>query len=327
MKDIISSKTIAAQFLIFFMAVFAILYYPFQLFFAGKWEAKPYVNFTSVHQLLSYFGGNTNAIEEFLQQNDITSIGFRYYSLTLFIGVLMGFYLMLQFFKKNKIAESTTERLFIALVLLGLIGARLGFVAMNWNYYSENRYQEIINFKAGGLTLYGGIATAGLYLLYYCRSKKIDFRSTLDALIPATLMVMIWARLGNFFNYEAYGPATTLPWKMYVPEGAATNNRYNLGGKLERFYHPTFLYEIILNVILFLILTYIYDFVTVKRKGIIAGFMMIGYGVGRFFLEEYRLDSTPLNPNLTYGQLFSVILATIGTILIIVSKRELKRLD
>jgi phosphatidylglycerol---prolipoprotein diacylglyceryl transferase len=327
MKDIISSKTIAVQFLIFFTSVFAILYYPFQLFFSGKWEAKPYVNLISVNKLLSYFGGNS-ALEEVLQQNDITSIGFRYYSLTLFIGVLTGFYLMLQFFNKNKVSESTTERLFIALVLIGLLGARLGFVAMNWSYYSaDNKFQEIINFKAGGLTLYGGILFAGLYLLIYCWSKKIDFKSTLDALIPATLMVMIWARLGNFFNYEAYGPATNVPWKMYVPEGAVTNNRYNLGGKIERFYHPTFLYEIILNVVLFLILTFVYDFVTVKRKGNIAGFMMIGYGVGRFFLENYRLDSTQLNSGLTYGQFFSILLATVGVIFVIMSKRELTRLD
>ena len=103
MKDIISSKLIAAQLLIFFTAVIAILYYPFQLFFSGKWEAKSYVNLVSIHKLLGYFGSNTNAIEEVLVQNDITSIGFRYYSLTLFIGVLMGFYLMLQFFNKNKI--------------------------------------------------------------------------------------------------------------------------------------------------------------------------------------------------------------------------------
>jgi phosphatidylglycerol---prolipoprotein diacylglyceryl transferase len=323
----LSSKRIATQFLIFFAAVIAILFYPFQLFFSGKWEAKPYVNITSIHNLVSFTGDKASSIEETLIQNDITSVGFRYYSLTLFIGVLIGFYLMIKFFAKNSISEAKTERLFIGLVIIGLIGARLGFVLMNLDHYTDNHLPEIINFKAGGLTLYGGLLTGGLYLMFYCWKNKIEFRTTLDALIPATLMVIIWARFGNFFNYEAYGQPTSVAWKMYVPQGAVTNNRYNIGGKLESFYHPTFLYEIILNILLFLVLTYFYDFLTSKRKGNVAGFMMIGYGVGRYFLENFRLDATPLNPNLTYGQLFSVILATIGAILIITSKREPKRLD
>ena len=233
---------------------------------------------------------------------------------------------MLQFFKKNGIAEHVTERLFIALIIMGLIGARLGFVALNWDHYKGNNLQEIINFKAGGLTLYGGLFFAGLYLLYHCKSKKIDLRLTLDALVPSALMIIIWSRLGNFFNYESYGQPTTVPWKMYVPEGAVTNNRFNLGGKIESFYHPTFLYEIIMNIFLFLTLTYFYDFLTSKRKGNVAGFMFIGYGVGRFFLEYLRLDATPINSNLTFGQLFSIILVTIGVIIIATSKKELMRI-
>ncbi len=322
-----SSKKISIQFFFFFTAIVAILYYPFQLFFSGKWEARPYVNISSIHNAVSFLGDKANIVEETLQQNDITSIGFRYYSLTLFIGVLIAFFLMLKFFAKIGFNESATERLFIALVIIGLIGARLGFVAMNWDHYSDNHLPEIINFKAGGLTLYGGLLTAGLYLLFYSWRYKCNFRTLLDALIPSTLMVIIWARFGNFFNYEAYGQATSVAWKMFVPEGAVVNNRYNLSGKLERFYHPTFLYEILLNVILFLLLTFFYDFLTSKRKGNVAGFMMIGYGVGRYYLENFRLDSTPLNPNLTYGQLFSVLLATLGIILIITSKREQKLLE
>jgi phosphatidylglycerol---prolipoprotein diacylglyceryl transferase len=316
--EVQSSRQIALQLAVFLIASSAILFYPFYLFFTGKWEARPYVNLLSIDTIRGWLGKNANnsnivAIGDFLAQNGIDSIGFRYYSLCLFIGAIIALYIMIQLFKKIAVSEVTSEKIFVSMILIGLLGARLGFILVNYQYFLEKPI-EVVNFQQGGLSLYGGIALVSLYLFYYSKRFKFSFLQLTDSLVPSALVIMILARFGNFFNYEAYGPATSLPFRMYVPEGAVTNNRYNTSGVLERFYHPTFLYEMIINFVLLVLLTYNYDKWHRRSVGRITSFFLIGYGIGRFYLEYLRLDATRLNASLTVGQVISIIFILLGLV-------------
>jgi phosphatidylglycerol---prolipoprotein diacylglyceryl transferase len=326
----ISSKRMGLVLGAFFVVMIAVLYYPFQLFFSGKWEARPYVSFLTIEELrqgnAAWWNSSTGVwLSEFLQSMGVESIGFRYYSLTLFIGSILGLFMMIYFFSKQAIAETTAEKIFVNAIILGLIGSRGLFVLVNLSYFQE-KPQEILNLLQGGLSLYGGMVLVFLYLIYFAWRNKYRLLQLTDALVPSTLMVMIWGRFGNFFNYEGYGPATQVPWRMFVPEGAVINNRYNLNGKLEQLYHPTFLYEMLVNIVLLVFLATIYDKWS-SRMGLITAIFMIGYGSARYMLEYLRLDASYINTSFTVGQLFSVILVILGiTIAIYSSLQSTRRL-
>lgn len=305
-KDFISIKLI-----VYFTAIIAILYYPFNLYFSGKWEAKSNIQ---IHKFESLAGDNTwNQIYEFITQLGLDNLNLRFYSLTLFIGLVHGFFLMIYYFKKEFFSDRQIESLFINLVLIGIIGSRLGYVLVNYEYF-KSKPLDILALYLGGFTLLGGLILCALYILYYAFSKKINVLKISDALVPSTLMIMIWGRFGNFFNYESYGPKTDVAWKMFVPEGAVSNNRYKVSEGLN-FYHPAFLYEIILNILLIVILTYIYPFI--KKPGLITSLFLISYGIGRFIIEKYRLDVDYVKESLTYGQAAGAILVFTGLILLI----------
>lgn len=311
----LNSKNFSIIILSFFVAIIGILFYPFQLFFSGKWEARPYVSFTTIEKLKESIPGLANSglgnsISEFLQQNGIESLGFRYYSLTLFIGAVLGLGLLIHFFNKQAISEIAAEKVFINSLILGLIGSRALFVLINITYFRDKPL-DILNLQQGGLSLFGGLILVAIYLAFYSWRNKFNLFQITDAVVPSTLMVLIWARFGNFFNYESYGPAAQVPWRMFVPEGAVINNRYDLKGKIEQFYHPAFLYEIIPNIILLVIIVGLYDRSS-RNFGRLTSLFMVGYGVVRFVVEYFRLDSNILVAGFTWGQVFALKSIVLG---------------
>ena len=161
----------------------------------------------------------------------------------------------------------------------GVIGARLYYVIFNWDLYAGN-ISAILNIRGGGLAIHGGLI-AGLITAYLvCRKKKIGFLNALDLFLPTVALAQAIGRWGNFFNSEAHGTATDLPWAIIVD-----------GQKV----HPTFLYESIWCLLLFILLSYI-D----KRKrsfnGQIACLYGMLYSVERFFVEWLRTDSLMIGP-------------------------------
>ncbi|NJK70987.1 MAG: prolipoprotein diacylglyceryl transferase [Thermales bacterium] len=108
----------------------------------------------------------------------------------------------------------------------------------------------------------------------------------MDFLTPSLLLGQVIGRFANFFNYESYGGPTSVFWKMYVPDSANFYENLN-----QKFFHPTFLYEIIPNFILLLVLLWNYRGLTKRKAGLVFGFYALGYGIIRFFVEFFRLDA------------------------------------
>ncbi|MGL4759232.1 MAG: prolipoprotein diacylglyceryl transferase [Patescibacteria group bacterium] len=298
-----------------FSGLAILLFYPFQLFFEGKWQLQSHYSLYKFQP--SQTDANWNSIYETITQLGLDNLSLRFYSLTLFIGLLLAFWLMIDRFKSLNWTSKQVDSLFVSLLILGILGSRALFVLLNLNFFSEKPI-EIINLYQGGLSLYGGIIVCTVYLLLRSRLNFHKFLSFTDNLTPSALLVLIFGRFGNFFNYESYGPKTNdLPWKMYVPQGAINNNRYSTTEGPD-FFHPTFLYEMSGNIILlFLILVGFRKFEL--KKGLISGLFCFFYGLIRFFLEYLRLDAQKFNNLITFGQLFSIVLAGIGLVLIIFS--------
>ncbi|CCO07985.1 prolipoprotein diacylglyceryl transferase [Desulforamulus hydrothermalis] len=221
-------------------------------------------------------------------------ISIRWYGLLMMAAVLLGTWLALREARRRGIKEDHI----IDLVLIGApiswLGARLYYVIMEWDYYSRNLW-EIPQLWHGGLAIHGGLLTAILFGYMFCRLRGLRFRLMADITAPSFPLGQAIGRWGNFFNQEAYGYPTDLPWAMYIA-GA--------------YRHPTFLYESLWNLLVFVILM-------VRRRKQAAGqlFMLyLGlYSLGRFFIEGFRTDSLMLGP-LRAAQVLSILLTAAAVI-------------
>jgi phosphatidylglycerol:prolipoprotein diacylglycerol transferase len=162
----------------------------------------------------------------------------------------------------------------------------------------------MLQINKGGLAIYGGIIFGLITILVYCRIKKLNCLKTLDAAAPAVMIAQAIGRWGNFFNEEAHGGETDLPWAQII-DGKG--------------YHPTFLYESIWCFLLFLFLIWFSNHRRSFRGQIICLYFML-YSFERFFVESLRTDSLMIG-SLRQAQVISVVLFSAGLILYFVFKK------
>ena len=188
----------------------------------------------------------------------------------------------------------------IFLILLGVTGARLYYVIMSPGEFDS--FLDVLNIRSGGLAIYGGLIGGVCAIVGCCRVKKMNLWRLLDLAAPGVMIAQAIGRWGNFMNAEAYGSATTLPWRMCSPKIASEMLRNGfvdqagyqaiLDGSLG--VHPTFLYESLWNVVGFVLLNLIYR--KKKYNGQILLGYLIWYGFGRMWIEGLRTDSLYLGP-------------------------------
>ena len=249
---------------------------------------------------------------------DLGFINIYWYSITMFLGVLFGIIIAYIEVKRKKIDTIKFENMAFFAILFGFIGARLYYVLFNLDYYLS-RPLEIIEVWNGGLAIHGGIIGAVLAILIYCKKNKLSFIYMLDICAPALLIGQIIGRWGNFFNSEAHGGVVTRSFleKLHLPNFII--NGMNINGI---YYHPTFLYESLLNLICFIILM-ILRYNKKIKTGTIVGIYLIWYGIVRFFIESLRTDSLMLG-SIKMAQLIGIPMIIIGIILIITSRHRNK---
>jgi len=174
----------------------------------------------------------------------------------------------------------------------GVIGARLYHVLTDWNSkFSGEPLTEIFNIRAGGLGIPGGMFLGVVVGLLVAKARGMELNGVLDAVVPGLPLAQAIGRWGNWFNQEVYGRPTSLPWgleidaehRFAIPEEFRDVDAYPT-------FHPTFLYEAIWNVGLTALLLWI-DRKGWLPRGRLISVYMIGYGVGRLWLETVRIDA------------------------------------
>lgn len=201
----------------------------------------------------------------------------------------------------------------------GVIGARLYYVVFEWEYYSHN-LDKILDTRSGGLAFYGGLIGGLLVGILIAKWKKVYIPPLLDLVGPAFLLGQAIGRWGNFFNEEAFGANTTLPWGMTSPkiQATLTSMKANMGvygediNPLEPV-HPCFLYESIWCAIGFVLLHF-YSKRRRKFDGDVFLLYLGWYGFGRFFIEGLRTDSLYWGP-FRVSQVLSLLLC-VGALLV-----------
>jgi phosphatidylglycerol---prolipoprotein diacylglyceryl transferase len=237
--------------------------------------------------------------DPFLINTEIFGIALqvRWYGVLIIGGAMLSAWLAAKRAKQRGYDPEDVWNLLLLGLVLGIAGARLYYVAFEWERYAGRPLLEIINPQGGGLAIHGAIVGAVLAALIYTRWKKLPFIEWLDICLPTMLLAQAVGRWGNFFNQEAYGRPTTLPFGVEID----SNHRLDPFRDMQQYpptqlFHATFLYESIWNIAgLGLILWLERRLKGWLRTGDSALMYLIVYGVGRLWIEGLRTDSLCTN--------------------------------
>jgi phosphatidylglycerol:prolipoprotein diacylglycerol transferase len=230
-----------------------------------------------------------------------------WYGILIAFGIMLGSVIAYKRAPKHDISPDKILDILIISLPASIVGARVYYIAFNFGEYSGD-LMKIINIRLGGLAIHGGLLAGFLACLIICRFVKVRQLNAFDLFAPCVALGQAIGRWGNYFNSEAYGSPTTLPWGIPI------------GGEMV---HPTFLYESIWCFLLFLILIYIDN----RRSFDGQTFLCYGmlYSAERFFVEALRTDSLMLGPY-KQAQIFSAAAFVIClTALIKLSRNAKKR--
>lgn len=230
----------------------------------------------------------------------IFGLDVRWYGVLMAAAIFIGGSVMYKRAPKHDIARDDVLDILLIAVPCGIIGARLYYVLFEWSYYSQFP-SEIFDFRGGGLAVHGSLIGGFIGAWLVCRHKKISFADGLDLAVAGIALAQAIGRWGNFFNGEAHGGPTDLPWGIVVD-----------GVKV----HPTFLYESIWCLMLFFLLIYLDNHrIFVCQIFLTYGFL---YSLERFFVEQLRTDSLMIGP-FRQAQLLSaaVMLACVAAYVIL----------
>lgn len=244
----------------------------------------------------------------------IAGIDVYWYGIIIACGIALCVALGMKHCKANRFSPDLIADLLLAALPSAIVGARLYYVFCEWDYYKGD-IKRIFDTRSGGLAIYGGVIGAFLAVFIMCKIRKISIAACLDFVVPYFPLGQAIGRWGNFFNQEAFGTTTTLPWGMTSSKVSSylASNCPELDSSMP--VHPTFLYESLFNFALFFILLKVrknskHDYETV------CGYC-IGYGFARFLIEGLRTDSLYIgNTGIRTSQLLSLILVIVGLLYI-----------
>ena len=269
----------------------------------------------------------------------------RWYGLLIAISVLVGLNLSGELASKKGLKKSIINDLLPILVLASVIGARIYYVAFEWRNYTGKNFWSSINFLnlnipipsaleiwGGGIAIHGALIMGTLSIIFFCRWRQEPFWDVIDVLVPSVALGQAIGRWGNFFNNEAFGIPTSLPWKLFIP--------YRFRPEIfstQDYFHPTFLYESVWNIFVFGILIFLFRKANKKElklpSGSLSCLYLITYSLGRFWIEGLRTDPLCLGGvppfcegGLRIAQLISLFLISAGLLgiwRIYVSKKAL----
>ena len=278
------------------------------------------INFPNLGIYLDHVGKNIS----------IFGFSIAYYGIVIVTGMMIAIWIAQREAKRT--GQNPEQYLDLAMIGIaaGILGARIYYVIFAWDYYKDDLL-SIFNIRQGGLAIYGGIIGACIAVVIYSRKKKQNFSLLMDTASMSIVFGQIMGRWGNFFNREAFGDYTNNLFAMQLPVSAVRANEITqkmwdhvvtVNGVEYIQVHPTFLYERLWNVGVLLFLFWFR-----KRKkfnGEVFLMYLIGYGLGRIWIEGLRTDQLLLPVvGLPVSQLLSGCLVVGCTILVVWKRKKL----
>lgn len=240
----------------------------------------------------------------------IGDFALRWYGVLIAAGLLLAMLYAMKRSAEWNVSVDDLSDVIIFSIIFGIIGARLYYIIFDPNRSTDfTSFVDWVNIRNGGLGIYGGIIASFLTAFVVCRIKKISVGAVYDLAGLGFLIGQAIGRWGNFFNREAYGAATNLPWRMVVDNTGTA-------------YHPCFLYESLWCILGFVLL-HIYSKRHRKFNGEIFLMYVMWYGFGRFFIEGLRTDSLYLG-TMKVSQVVAMLSFVTALILTIIRRVQLR---
>lgn len=246
----------------------------------------------------------------------------RWYGLIIAAAVIVGY--LVAYFRAQSRGDDTDHvgNILIVSMIAAIIGARIYYVLFSFNSYRGNLL-EMAAIWHGGLAIHGGLIGGILAVIIYTRYKKLDFWYWADLLAPSLILGQAIGRWGNYFNQEAFGYPTDLPWAIFIPPEKRPPEFAGAG-----YFHPTFLYESLWDLLGFILLIFLARYQRRHRDRLPDGTVLLAYGIfysaGRFAIESLRTDSLYLQ-GLRAAQVAGVVAIVLCVILFIIRRRSLSK--
>lgn len=243
------------------------------------------------------------------QYFDLGPFRIHTYALCILVGIILAVWITSVRLTRRGGAKGTTLDMVLWVVPLGIIVARFYHVFTHPNdyFYEGANLLKIFYIWEGGNAIFGALLGGALGVYFGARQTGVRFLSFADALIPGLLIAQAAGRLGNYFNHELFGLPTSLPWGLEIE---ASNMAFPAGLPAGTLFQPTFLYEIIWNLLGVVLLLALEKRINM-RWGRALAFYLIWYGIGRSWLESIRID-----PSETYLGIRTNIWAAFAAILL-----------
>jgi len=238
-------------------------------------------------------------------------IQIHWYGVIIGVGIALALFLAMREGERRGLHKDIFPDLMLWAIPIAIISARIYYVAFEWDYYSQNP-GDIIKIWNGGIAIHGALIGSVITAIVFSRKRNISFWKLADIAAPSIIIGQAIGRWGNFINQEAHGGEVTRSFLegLFLPE-FIINQMYIDG----TYYHPTFLYESIWNLLGFILLMSLRR--VNLRQGEIFLSYVIWYSIGRFFVEGMRTDSLMLTESLRIAQTISIALIVLAVSLFV----------
>jgi len=242
-----------------------------------------------------------------------------YYGIILAVAVFVGISISDKIACWKYFLYGIVPRVATPTIIGGIIGARLYYCILNYDIYLKNP-MGILAFREGGLSIHGALIGGAIVLYFQAKKYHVNLLKLCDIFSLGLPLAQAIGRWGNFFNQEAFGLPCDLPWKLYISQPYRPDKYFS-----NKFFHPTFLYESLLDIVIFIVL---YKIIMPKYKddvGVITAVYLLMYSVVRIFIEGLRVDCVRYVFNIPLPQIISFVIIIFTTIFLIRKYKIKKR--
>jgi prolipoprotein diacylglyceryl transferase len=254
---------------------------------------------------------------------ELGPIRVHFYALFILIGIALAIWIGSRRFRQRGGQAGMILDIALWAVPFGIVGGRIFHVLTHWDYYfyAGADLSKVFAVWEGGLAIFGALLLGSVGAFIGARTAGIKFLAFADAIAPGVLVAQAVGRIGNYFNNELFGLPTTLPWGLEI---STANPAYPAGLPAGVLFHPTFLYELIWNLMGFAVLIWL-DRKLKLRWGQMFAAYLITYSIGRAFIESIRIDPSEIFFGLRTNVWSAIFGIAIGVALIVWSRRKHKQ--
>ena len=238
----------------------------------------------------------------------------HWYGVIIGVAIVLGLYILIKESDKRGLEKDLFIDMLLWAIPIAILSARAYYVIFEWDYYSQNPGQ-IIAIWRGGLAIHGALIGSVITAYVFTKKRGVSFWKVADIIAPSLILGQAIGRWGNFMNQEAHGGEVTRGFleSLFLPDWII--NQMYINGV---YYHPTFLYESIWNLLGFVLLILLRK-VNLRRGELFLTYL-IWYSIGRYFIEGLRTDSLMLTEIIRVAQMISIVLI-IGAVAVLVYRR------